>query len=168
MKKMRIIPQIGILVAIGIFVISCKDSNSKSSETKTVAIAFKNDLADKAFQHYTHIKTALTNGNVSEAKKGGKMLSETISNNYIDISNLSKKIAVSENLEEQRQAFSELTNAIQPFIESNLENGEIYKQYCPMAFNNAGGYWFSKEEAVSNPYFGEKMLKCGTVKEVIK
>ena len=125
MKKMRIIPQIGILVAIGIFVISCKDSNSKSSETKTVAIAFKNDLADKAFQHYTHIKTALTNGNVSEAKKGGKMLSETISNNYIDISNLSKKIAGSEDLEEQRQAFSELTNAIQPFIESNLENGEI-------------------------------------------
>ncbi|MEL4308898.1 DUF3347 domain-containing protein [Joostella sp. CR20] len=165
---MKISTQIGMLIAIGIFAISCKDANTKSTETKAVAIAFKNDLADKTFEHYTHVKTALTNGDASEAKKGAKMLSETISNNYVDISNFSKEIATSEDIETQRKAFSELTEAIQPFLESNISQGEIYKQYCPMAFNNEGGYWFSKEEAVSNPYFGEKMLKCGTVKEVIR
>ena len=42
---------------------------------------------------------------------------------------------------------------------------KLYVQLCPMADNNNGARWLSKEKKVLNPYFGEAMLKCGSVKE---
>ena len=39
-----------------------------------------------------------------------------------------------------------------------------YEIFCPMAFNNTGASWLSKEKDVNNPYFGAGMLKCGEVK----
>jgi len=48
-----------------------------------------------------------------------------------------------------------------------LEKGMLYLEYCPMANNNTGAYWLSNEKEIKNPYFGDKMLKCGSVKEMI-
>ncbi len=58
---------------------------------------------------------------------------------------------------------SKLGNAIQLFG----INEKAYIQFCPMADNNKGAYWLSKEEKVINPYFGIAMLTCGEVKQVI-
>jgi hypothetical protein len=33
---------------------------------------------------------------------------------------------------------------------------------------NKGAMWISEMKEVKNPYFGAKMLTCGTVEEVIK
>jgi len=43
----------------------------------------------------------------------------------------------------------------------------LYVQYCPMANNNNGAYWLSKEAQIRNPYFGDKMLRCGEVKQTL-
>ncbi len=43
----------------------------------------------------------------------------------------------------------------------------LYIQYCPMANNNNGAYWLSKEAQIRNPYFGDKMLRCGEVKQTL-
>ena len=59
---------------------------------------------------------------------------------------------------------SQLINAVQLF---GL-NEKVYVEFCPMADNNKGAYWLSKEEKVINPYFGEAMLTCGEVKQVIE
>ena len=48
------------------------------------------------------------------------------------------------------------------------EKTQIYRQHCPMAFNNTGADWLSQEKAVLNPYFGSSMLHCGSVEEVIE
>ncbi len=45
---------------------------------------------------------------------------------------------------------------------------DVYLQYCPMAANGNGAYWLSDNKIVFNPYFGDRMLHCGSVKEVIK
>ena len=45
---------------------------------------------------------------------------------------------------------------------------KVYVEFCPMADNNNGAYWLSKEEKVINPYFGEAMLTCGEVKRIIE
>ena len=37
-----------------------------------------------------------------------------------------------------------------------------------MAFNNEGGFWFSEEKEIMNPYFGDKMLHCGSIQKTIK
>ena len=36
-----------------------------------------------------------------------------------------------------------------------------------MAFDNKGADWLQLDEDLLNPYFGDAMLKCGEVKEVI-
>ena len=53
-------------------------------------------------------------------------------------------------------------------IETFGINKKVYSQYCPMADDNNGAYWLSKQEKVINPYFGEAMLTCGEVKQVIE
>ena len=37
-----------------------------------------------------------------------------------------------------------------------------------MAFEGKGDYWYSTSEEIRNPYFGDKMLKCGRVDETIE
>ncbi len=40
----------------------------------------------------------------------------------------------------------------------------LYTVFCPMAFDNAGANWVQKGKEVNNPYFGQKMLRCGEIK----
>jgi len=37
--------------------------------------------------------------------------------------------------------------------------------HCPMAFDFSGADWLQLGDEVSNPYFGDEMLRCGSVKE---
>ena len=41
--------------------------------------------------------------------------------------------------------------------------GNAYVVHCPMAFDNSGGDWLSVKPEVLNPYFGDAMLRCGSV-----
>ena len=45
---------------------------------------------------------------------------------------------------------------------------KVFVAFCPMADSNKGAYWLSIEKKVINPYFGNKMLTCGEVKQVIE
>jgi hypothetical protein len=70
------------------------------------------------------------------------------------------------NLEEQRKAFSDLTQSLYQAIKAyGLTGTTAYYEFCPMAFNNEGGFWLSDSKAIRNPYFGDKMLTCGEVRE---
>ena len=71
-------------------------------------------------------------------------------------------------LEAQRTAFAPLSKALYQSIRQFGVTGlNAYYQYCPMADNNTGAYWLSETKKISNPYFGDKMLTCGSVKETI-
>lgn len=39
----------------------------------------------------------------------------------------------------------------------------VYRQYCPMAFNDEGATWLSIREEIENPYLPDTMLGCGEV-----
>jgi membrane fusion protein, copper/silver efflux system len=43
----------------------------------------------------------------------------------------------------------------------------LYVQFCPMANNNLGAKWISTEAEIRNPYYGDAMLTCGSVVEVL-
>lgn len=34
--------------------------------------------------------------------------------------------------------------------------------------NDKGAYWINGDKSIRNPYFGEKMMTCGEVKETIQ
>jgi Cu(I)/Ag(I) efflux system membrane fusion protein len=42
-----------------------------------------------------------------------------------------------------------------------------YVMHCPMAFDNRGAQWLQNSQELRNPYFGQTMLKCGSIEEVI-
>lgn len=64
---------------------------------------------------------------------------------------------------EQREQFGFLSQALINALTAFGVDGTYYVQHCPMAFDNAGANWLSDEEQIRNPYFGDMMLKCGTV-----
>ena len=81
---------------------------------------------------------------------------------------LAKKIAVSSNIEEQRKNFIPLSSDLIALLKhTDIEQGTMYVQYCPMANSGEGAYWISGNQEIKNPYYGEKMLNCGEVKESI-
>lgn len=69
-------------------------------------------------------------------------------------------------VEATRKEFSNITELLAKSIKVyGLKDAEYYLQHCPMAFDNAGANWLSKERKILNPYFGDKMLTCGLVKD---
>ncbi len=81
---------------------------------------------------------------------------------------ITQQIQESEDIDVQRQQFETLSNLLIDSIKSfGIEGAVFYIQHCPMASNNKGADWISTEEAILNPYFGDKMLKCGMVQEMI-
>ncbi|MCB2206796.1 MAG: efflux RND transporter periplasmic adaptor subunit [Bacteroidetes bacterium] len=74
-------------------------------------------------------------------------------------------------LEMKRSHFSiisnKLTEAIETFGFHSTQAKSLYLEFCPMAFDNKGAYWLSESKEIRNPYFGDKMMKCGEVKKEI-
>lgn len=137
---------------------------------QTREVNFKDDRIAAAYGHYMHVKTALVNTNAEEAQNGGEMLAEALANveNSSQALTAAKTIANSEAVDEQRTAFLDLSQAMEGLVSGAIASGEIYKQYCPMAFDGKGGAWLSNSQEIRNPYYGDKMLKCGSVRDTIQ
>jgi hypothetical protein len=85
------------------------------------------------------------------------------------INNSLKDIEATNDLEAQRRAFSILSDNLYKTIKAfGLGGTEAFYEYCPMAFDNEGAYWLSDSEQIRNPYFGDKMLACGEVREKLQ
>lgn len=77
-------------------------------------------------------------------------------------------IAKTDDLENQRTNFKQLSSHLATALELFGVNEKVYHLYCPMSDHNKGAYWLSKTDTVVNPYFGGAMLTCGEVKQIIK
>lgn len=79
-----------------------------------------------------------------------------------------ENIRQSTDLEEQREQFDFLSRVLIPTVQVyGLSGQKVYVQHCPMANDNNGADWLSYEDQIRNPYFGDRMLKCGTVTDTI-
>jgi Cu(I)/Ag(I) efflux system membrane fusion protein len=79
-----------------------------------------------------------------------------------------KKMAAAKSIAEERAHFKPFSERMVVLAKTFASAGEtIYVQHCPMADNNKGADWLSREKKVLNPYFGDAMLTCGKVTEVI-
>ncbi len=79
-----------------------------------------------------------------------------------------EKIIETPEIESQRKQFDFLSNALINTIRAfGTNSNHFYVQHCPMAINDDGADWIALEEEIRNPYFGEKMLKCGSVKGLL-
>ncbi len=78
------------------------------------------------------------------------------------------EIAKQKDLDKQRAYFVSLNEYLVAVTsELKVSNNPVYVQKCPMANSNKGAIWLSAEGEIRNPYFGDAMLSCGEVIEVI-
>ena len=145
---------------------SSSQNKMKNYQDEAMSAEFKDENTATAYELYVDIKDALVNTKAEIAKTKAQELSEAKTSEKITAA--AKKIASSDDVNKQREAFSDLTGAMEKQLESALASGEIYKQYCPMAFEGKGDYWFSNSKDIYNPYYGDKMLKCGRVDATIR
>lgn len=145
-----------------------KDLNQTDSATE---VTFENRSFARVYQQYLVLKAAFVNTNAQEASAVAGQLNEA-QKAAIDNKELEKALMTiqqAEDIAEQRQSFEDVSTLIEAEIAlQKITSGTIYKQYCPMAFKGEGAYWLSDSKEVRNPYFGDKMLKCGTVASELK
>lgn len=143
-------------------------SDDLNKTKATVAITFKTEEATQIHQAYLELKAAFVNTDTGDASAIARdfkqMLSAVSETERVTklISDLGL-IADSNEIEEQRSAFENVSMRVEFMLSGNIATGTLIKQYCPMAFNGKGAYWLSDSQEVRNPYYGDKMLTCGVV-----
>ena len=143
-----------ILIALVATVVACGGNKEEKSTAKVNLV-----------ENYLALKDALVATDGAKAQKAA--------NNFLKVNNNDaltadlKAIAGSTDVATQRIAFEGLSANMYSIVKAVGSETVLYKQYCPMAFNNKGAYWLAAEEQVNNPYFGDRMLHCGSVQETI-
>ncbi|MBU3012877.1 efflux RND transporter periplasmic adaptor subunit [Polaribacter vadi] len=154
------------------------------NERIEVSEDFQNQLKT-VFNAYIKLKDALVKEETNKSILASKKLLENISKvdmkllkdnkTHTDWMSLVKEIkkattsiSTTSNIEEQRSHFKNLSLNLIKAIQIFGINTKVFVEFCPMANSNKGAYWLSKEEKVINPYYGDKMLTCGEVKQVIE
>ena len=162
---------------------SNNSNHSEMNERIKVSVDFQSQLKT-AFNDYLEVKNALVKDDSKKVADDAKKLLDKL--NLIDMTLLkdnnahnhwmklekelkssTKSIAETSDIKKQRNHFKHLSSHLGSAIQLFGVNEKVYNQFCPMADNNKGAYWLSKEEKVLNPYFGDAMLTCGEVKQVI-
>lgn len=72
------------------------------------------------------------------------------------------------NIEHQREHFDMLSKDVYDLVKEFGSDQVLYKDFCPMYNDKKGAMWLSGMKAIRNPYYGKKMLTCGSVQEEIK
>jgi Cu(I)/Ag(I) efflux system membrane fusion protein len=132
---------------------------------------------------YVELKDALVASNADSARIAANTMLEQISKGiapddadlqtkYTELgSQLQEgltKIAEASDIEIQRTHFEAVSDRVFDWLTAFGNSGPVmYRQYCPMAFDDKGAYWLSDAKQIRNPYFGNAMLKCGSVKATI-
>ncbi len=163
-------------LAIGTILVlaSCGQQKHKQEAEKTapqtIAVAdasFSDERAGKVFHDYQELRKALVRSQADEVLTAAGKLGSSLPEEQVEMKSMASAMADAADIEKQRALFSDLTAAIEPLFAESLSEGSIYKQFCPMAFEGKGGYWISDVQEIRNPYYGDKMLKCGSVVETL-
>ena len=139
-----------------------------------------------ALTAYYGLKDALVASDAGKAKTQATTLSSALAK--LEATKLStadqralttaktKAAAISKTTEvdEQREAFELLSTSMIALTKATKSAKQearsgvpapTYVQFCPMAAGGKGASWLSDKREIRNPYYGDKRLKCGTVKE---
>jgi Cu(I)/Ag(I) efflux system membrane fusion protein len=162
-----------------------EDKKVKLIEDKTTISAEAKKVLQPLYKSYFELKDALTKDDFNTAKKAllefeksfGKINMSVFKGDshkvWMNYQTELKKNTLHakhiKDIKELRMSFEPISNVMIAMTKAfNPLKESAYVQFCPMANNDKGANWLSKENKVINPYFGASMLKCGEVKETIK
>lgn len=125
--------------------------------------------AEKLTSAYLALKTGLVKGDREMAKGQAQELVKILKNSDDElgqsIGREAESIIAADNIGVQRENFEDLSSNMYHLVSQVDVDRDLYWQYCPMAFDGEGANWISDSKNILNPYFGDKMLKCGSVEK---
>jgi Cu(I)/Ag(I) efflux system membrane fusion protein len=174
--------------ALTIGMLACSGSNETPTTTvETDKVVLTDDVTSnvqRILAGYYTVKDAMVTSDAAQVKTAAEALLEVIT--QFDTNGLEEAVAVrltgevdairygtqnvaeAETIEAQREYLPALTENMVGLVTNYMVTSQpVYKQYCPMAFNDKGAYWLSDSDSVINPYFGDMMLRCGEVVETL-
>jgi hypothetical protein len=177
MKKNKSILVMALALGISTSFSSCSNAQNNNQETSTEvnisSTEISKEQAQKILSAYLEIKEALVQTNGENASTAAQKLVTALGESKDELAGKirfdAEHIAETKDAGHQRDHFNTLSDNVYAMVKATGANADnLYRQYCPMAMDNEGAYWLSSEKEVNNPYFGNKMLHCGSVKETIK
>ena len=158
------------------------DAHAKSA-MPDVSAEFMEQLG-AVINRYLDVQVALAEDDPAAAqaaaKKGGEALAKVdmelvAGENHMAwmksagaLKTLLEAVATADGIEPARMQFSLLSEEVIALLTRfGAPNGTLYQAWCPMAFDDRGASWIQGDEVINNPYFGDMMLRCGEVREVI-
>lgn len=159
-----------------------RDTLSQEVEKSTVKEQAQNFTIAPIVKDYLVLKNALVADNDKAASSAGKQLFSTLNKvdmkaipankhkEYMEIAENAKENAehIGDNagkVDHQREHFASLSNDVSDLIVLFGTTQKLYQDYCPMYNDGKGTVWISETKAIKNPYYGSKMLTCGSVKK---
>ena len=156
------------------------DSSMTSSEN--MAMDKNSSATDAIIVNYLELKNALVADNTDAAASSGKKIVSDFK--AIDVKSYSEEeqkelndiiedaVEHAEHIAEsamdhQREHFEILSKDVADLIAITGTSKKLFQAYCPMFNDGKGAIWLSEFKEIKNPYYGSKMLTCGTVQKEI-
>lgn len=180
-----------------LFLFACKNKEKEAEVTTDVPPVEKPAVHSDAFNasfknvldRYYSLRDALVASDTAAANQAAALLLQSAdelkldelrkidtsniiiptAKNYTDgISSESKGLMGETNIEDKRKSFQMISANLFDLTRTvRYAEEKVYLLHCPMAFNDAGADWLSGSTEIKNPYFGSKMLTCGSVKDSV-
>lgn len=190
MKRLKQILTLTTVVFFMFSISACGDAKKQDNEKSTRNNAPESEItkttqestaqgseitkqeAQQTISAYLKVKDALVQTDAEAARKAAEEMVSALSESKNDLLKKirfdAEHIAATKDAAHQRDHFDTLSDNVYKLVnDTDANETTLYRQFCPMAKSNKGAYWLSAEKEVRNPYFGNKMLKCGSVKETI-
>ncbi|HTN07298.1 DUF3347 domain-containing protein [Agriterribacter sp.] len=186
-----------IYVIAVLFLFACKSNEKKAAtntdEPPVATVTAHSAAFDASFENvlnrYYALRDALVASDTVAANQATALLIQSADNLKLDelksidtnniiiptaqtytggISSESKGLLGETGIDGKRKAFQMISGNLFDLTRTVRYGKEkVYLLHCPMAFNDAGADWLSSSTEIKNPYFGSKMLTCGTVKDSV-
>ncbi|MDA0843412.1 MAG: efflux RND transporter periplasmic adaptor subunit [Bacteroidetes bacterium] len=147
---------------------------SEASESIAPFTAQEDSMMRVLVQPYLTLKDELVRSDTQAASASAKEMLVLLSDKKYAFSRsnlkpLLESIQNTDDIEEQRELFRSISNEmIQWASTTQSVSSKLYVQFCPMANNNKGASWLSTQEEIRNPFYGDTMLTCGSVVDILE
>jgi Cu(I)/Ag(I) efflux system membrane fusion protein len=139
---------------------------------------FKPEFVQSLIKPYSTVQAALASDDLEQAQIGATAFAEAMKqapkvedekesvDAFVSPAN---QIANAASIADARQAFIELSGEMESLVShvGIIGKDKLYVAKCPMANGNKGATWIQSDKTINNPYFGSKMLRCGSVTKQI-
>lgn len=118
------------------------------------------------YDSYLKIQTELAKDSMTDVAGNASAMAKAVNGDKMkmlpaDVAKQAETLAKAKELKAAREAFKPLSASLVKYLADNKAGKGVYREgYCPMVKAS----WLQSEKEVRNPYMGNAMLTCGTLK----